>query len=101
LSGQGVLTFKIATAGPVITYSPLTGTAGKAMSGTISITDNGAISWLSVSISGVPLGMYFSMSGTTITAYWPSPVKGTYSMTILAQDSLGLSSQVAIPITVN
>jgi hypothetical protein len=55
---------------------------------------------LSVSISGVPLGMYFSMIGTTVTAYWPSPVKGTYSITILAQDSAGLSSKVSIPITV-
>lgn len=37
LSGQGVMTVKIVTAGPLITAPAMTGVAGKALSGTISI----------------------------------------------------------------
>jgi hypothetical protein len=100
LSGQGVLTVKIATAGPVITAAAMTGVADKAMRGSISITDSGAIAWLSVSLSGAPLGMTFSVSGTTITANWTKPVMGSYSLKVSAQDSAGLSAQVTIPVTV-
>ncbi|MEI8168566.1 MAG: S53 family peptidase [Rhodoferax sp.] len=100
LSGQGVMTVKIATAGPVITALAMKGVLGKPLTGTISITDSGAISWISVSISGVPLGMSFSMSGLTLTAVWPSPVVGSYSLKVSAVDSLGLSSTVTIPVTV-
>ena len=100
LSGQGVYTVKIATAGPVITASAMTGVLGKALTGTISITDTGAIVWMSVSISGAPLGMSFSMTGLTITAKWPTPAVGTYSLKVTATDSIGLSSQVILPITI-
>jgi hypothetical protein len=100
LSGQGVMTVKIATAGPVITASAMKGVLGKPLTGTISISDSGAISWISVSLSGVPLGMSFSMSGLTLIAIWPSPVVGSYSLKVSAVDSLGLSSTVNIPVTV-
>ena len=99
LSGQGVYTVKIATAGPVITSAPMTGTAGKALTGSFSFSDPTATS-MSISISGVPLGMYLTMSGMTITATWPSPVKGTYSMNVVCTDNFGLTAKVTIPITI-
>lgn len=99
LSGKGVYTVKVATAGPVITAPAMKGVAGKLMSGTISISDPTA-TWISLSISGVPLGMSFSMSGLTITANWPSPVVGTYSMKVSVVDSAGLTAVMNVPITV-
>jgi len=100
LSGQGVITVKIAMAGPVIVASAMTGVLGKPLSSTISISDSGAIAWLSVSISGAPIGMSFSMSGLTITANWPSPVVGSYNLKVSAVDSAGLTSQLTLPVTV-
>jgi subtilase family serine protease len=99
LTGQGVYTIKIATAGPVITAAAMKGVAGKPMSGSISITDATATS-MSISISGVPLGMGFSMSGTTITAVWANPVTGNYNLKVVATDNLGLTAQVTIPVTI-
>ena len=65
--GSGVLAVKIATAGPVITAPAMFGVAGQPLSGTISVSSPGATS-LSVTIAGAPLGMGFSVAGTTITA---------------------------------
>jgi hypothetical protein len=77
----------------------MTGVAGKALAGTISISDPGATS-LSVSISGVPLGMSFSLSGLNINANWASPVLGSYTLKVSVVDSAGLSAQVNVPITI-
>ena len=104
LSGQAVYTVKIAasttTSGGLSVSAPaITGTAGKAVSGTITITDSG-VSWVSVSISGAPLGMSFSMTGLTVTAKWPSPVVGSYTLTIVVADSAGRRVQVQMPVTI-
>jgi hypothetical protein len=99
LSGQGIYTVKIATAGPVIAAAAMTGVAGKPLTGAISITDATATS-MSISISGVPLGMGFSLSGTTITAIWAKPVTGTYSLKIVATDNAGLTAQATVPVTI-
>ena len=77
----------------------MTGVAGKPLSGTITIADPGATA-LSVSISGVPLGMSFSANGLTLTANWASPVTGSYTLKVVVQDSAGLSAQASVPITV-
>ena len=99
LSGQGLYTVKIAAAGPVITAAALTGVVGKALSGTIAISDPLASS-VSVSITGAPLGMGFSVSGMTITASWAAPVLGNYSLKVSVSDSAGLTAQATVPITV-
>ncbi|MFN9475631.1 peptidase S53 [Acidovorax sp.] len=99
LSGKGDFTVKIAAAGPVISASAMVGVAGKPLSGSISISSPGS-SYLSVSIAGVPLGMGFSVAGTTITAKWPSPVTGSYRLLVTAKDSAGLSAQLAVPVTI-
>lgn len=100
LSGKGVYTVTItAAAGPLITAPAMTGVAGKPLTGTISISDPGATS-LSVSLSGVPMGMGFSINGLTITAHWASPVVGNYSMAVTVVDSAGLSAKTTVPITI-
>ena len=100
LSGQAVLTVTISASGPVITTAAMTGVAGKVFSGTIGISDPGATS-LSVSISGVPMGMTFTISGLTVTAHWTSPVLGNYSLAVSVQDSAGLGTRTVIPVTIS
>ena len=99
LSGQAVTTVKIAAAGPTITAAAMKGVAGKAMSGSIVLTAPGATS-LRISIDGAPLGMQFSMSGLTITATWPQPVAGSYTLKLVALDNNGLTAQLNVPVTV-
>ena len=99
LTGQGVYTVAIATAGPVITAPAVSGVAGKSLTGFISISDAGATS-LSVSISGAPLGMGFSVSGQTIKYVWASPATGSYALKVSVLNSAGLSAQATVAITV-
>lgn len=99
LTGQAVAAVKIAAAGPTISAAAMAGVAGKAMSGSIVLTAPGANA-LWISILGAPLGMQFSMSGMTITARWPLPVTGSYTLKVVAVDSNGLTAQLNVPITV-
>jgi len=103
LTGTATYTVRIqaatTTSGPVITANALSGSAGKALTGTISIADPGATS-LQLSITGVPLGVGFSISGSTITLNWPSPVAGSYSLNIKVVDNLGRSATAVMPITI-
>ncbi|MFZ6657416.1 putative Ig domain-containing protein [Undibacterium sp. TJN19] len=105
LSGQAVYSVNItasgstSSTGPVITTTAMTGVAGKALSGAIGITDAG-VSSVSVSVSGAPLGMNFSMSGLNISINWPSPVTGTYTLKISVTDSAGKSAQASVPVTI-
>ena len=77
----------------------MTGVVGKAMSGSISIADTAATS-MSITISGVPLGMGFALNGTTLVANWASPVLGSYSLKVVAVDNLGLSATLTVPVTI-
>ncbi|NVI84458.1 S53 family peptidase [Janthinobacterium sp. BJB401] len=99
LTGQAVATVKIAAAGPTISAAAMTGVAGKAMSGSIVLTAPGANA-LWISIIGAPLGMQFSMSGMTITARWPLPVTGSYTLKVVALDNHGLTAQLNVPVIV-
>jgi len=103
LSGQGIISVSIASAtsvaGPVIVAPAMSGTAGKTLTGTVTVTDPG-VSAISISISNSPMGMLFSVNGLTITASWPNPKAGTYSMTVSVSDSAGHSAKTTVPITI-
>lgn len=105
LSGQGVISLKIAASptppasGLQLTAPAVKGVAGKPLTGTISIAAPGASS-LSLSIAGAPLGMGFSISGMTVTAYWPSPITGNYALSIRVVDSAGRQASATMPITI-
>ncbi len=99
LSGSANVVFNVTANGITINAPAITGSVGKALSGSISITDPGA-AWVSVSISGVPLGMSFSMTGLTINSYWASPVAGTYSLKITVTDSAGKTATATQTITI-
>jgi hypothetical protein len=99
LSGQGIYTVKIAVAGPVITFAPVSGVAGKAVSATIGISD-ATSPWVNLNFSGVPLGMTFGISGSNVIMTWANPVAGSYSLKLSAVDIDRLSAQVTIPVTI-
>jgi len=101
LSGHAVYTLSIAAGqtGPVITAPFLTGVAGRPLAGVIGIADPGGGA-ISVSISGVPMGMMFWVSGMNIMASWPTPLPGNYQLKITAVDSNRSIAQATMPITV-
>ena len=101
LSGSAVFSVQISTAstGIAITAQPLVGIAGKPLSGVIGLSAPGA-TWMSVTISGVPLGMGLSLQGSNVVVSWPSPVTGKYSLQVTLRDSLGRMAQATVPVTI-
>lgn len=105
LSGQGVFKITIGTSTTVsssltVSAPALSGVAGKALAGTISISAPGS-GYVSISISGAPLGVTFLPNGLNIGVNWASPVTGSYAMKIVVSDSAGHSVQTSMPITIN
>lgn len=102
LIGQGAYTITIqgAQLPPVIKAAAMTGVAGKPLTGAITVSDPGGYA-MSISITGVPLGVIFSISGQTITASWAKPVTGKYTLNVTVKDAIGLSAQLAVPITIS
>lgn len=99
LSAQAVISLKIAAGAPQITAAALSGVAGKALTGSISVSAPGATA-LSISISGAPLGMMFSAKGSTVTLNWAKPVTGSYALKIVVLDNTGQTATATMPITV-
>jgi hypothetical protein len=103
LTGQGMYTLTIGASAPgggVVTYTGLTGSAGKTVTGTISITDPGATA-IGVGISGLPLGLNMTpVPGLVFNLSWPNAVKGTYNVTVVVNDNLGRSTTTVVPIVV-
>ena len=99
LIGKSVYTITITQAGPVIQAAPMNGIAGKPMGGTITITDATSNS-LAIGISGVPIGMTFSNSGSVIAASWSKPVVGSYTMALRVQDGNGKTASASVLVTV-
>ncbi|MBS0352744.1 MAG: S53 family peptidase [Proteobacteria bacterium] len=99
LTGQASYSIQISSAGPLITATPITGVAGKKLTGSIAFSDPGA-SRITITVSNAPLGMQFSVSGQTLQYVWLFPLTGSYSLSLRAIDSAGLSTQVSIPLTV-
>ena len=86
--------------GPQLTTTSLTGTAGKAFSGTIGYSAPGATS-LSISISGAPVGMNFAATSAGLGVNWAAPVAGTVTLVITLKDNLGQTSTGSVRLTIN
>jgi len=99
LSGRGTYTITILKPGPAIAAAPIKGVAGKPLTATIAFSDPTSGS-LSVQISGIPAGMSFVLGQGTITATWPSPATGNYSLAIKATDGAGLTTTATVPVTI-
>ncbi|MFZ6745906.1 putative Ig domain-containing protein [Undibacterium sp. JH2W] len=100
LSGQATIGITITASGISINAPAMTGVAGKALSGSISISDPGATS-VSVTIAGAPLGLGFAMNGLNISTSWASPVTGSYTLKITVTDNAGRTATANVPITIN
>lgn len=85
--------------GPVISAPALTGVSGKALSGTISLSD-ATSNTIAVTISGLPSGMTLGLSGLNITVKWASPATGKYSLTVNAKDGNGQTATASVPVTI-
>jgi len=99
LTGSAVCNLTIAAPGPVIAAAAMTGVAGKSLSGAIAISDATSNS-LSVTISGVPAGMKFVVSGLTFQVTWLSPVTGSYALNVRVVDGNGAAASAVIPVTI-
>ncbi|MBA5638633.1 S53 family peptidase [Duganella sp. LX20W] len=104
LTGQAVFKISIGTSTTVsssltVNAPALAGVAGKPLAGTIGISAPGS-SYVSISISGVPLGVTFVPNGLNIGVNWASPVTGSYTMKIVVSDSAGHSVQTNMAITI-
>jgi hypothetical protein len=86
--------------GPTLTTTSLSGTAGKAFTGTIGYSAPGASS-LSISIAGAASGMGFAASSTGLTVTWPKPVAGSTTLVITLKDNLGQSATGNVVVTIN
>jgi len=87
------------TTGPKLTTTSLSGTAGKAFSGTIAYTAPGASS-LSITIAGAPSGMSFSATSSGIAVSWARAVAGSYTLVVTLKDNLGQSSTGNVVVTI-
>ncbi|MDR7269324.1 subtilase family serine protease [Pelomonas saccharophila] len=88
------------TTGPQLTTTSLSGTAGRAFSGTIGYSAPGATS-LNISITGAASGMVFSGSSTGLTVAWANPVAGRTHLVITLKDNLGRTTTGTVVVTIN
>jgi subtilase family serine protease len=98
-TGSGSTTTPTAT-GPQLTTTSLSGTAGRAFSGSIGYSAPGATS-LNISISGAPSGMGFAASSTGLTVSWANPIAGRSNLVITLKDNLGQTTTGAVAVTIN
>jgi hypothetical protein len=108
LSGSAVWTVKVVAVPlpPVIEAAALNGKVGAALSGLITVSDP-KNTGLSISITGVPLGMTIDTSAfstrtlaPSFPLYWASPVAGKYAVKIVARNGAGLSTTATLPISI-
>ena len=87
LSGHGVYSVTITSPQPpAVGSATIKGTAGTALSFTVSVTDANPVT---LSLAGAPSGMSVSSAGVVS---WASPVAGTYQVAATAKDTkTGLS----------
>jgi hypothetical protein len=99
LSGSGVSTVTVTQAGPVITAAALTGVAGKALTGSIGISD-ATSNTVAVTVSGLPAGAKLTSSGAGFALSWVSPVTGKYTLSVNAKDGNGLTAVASVSLTI-
>lgn len=103
LVGSGVINLKVGSStGPAVFSTVFTGVAGKALTGTITLTDVGAgLSGLALGSNqaGIKFSTSVGMASTTVS--WPAPVAGNWWIQVSVTDSAGRSSMTTIPVTIN
>lgn len=81
---------------PLVTSASISGQVGTALTFTASVMASNALTY---ALSGAPSGMSISSVGIVS---WPTPVAGTYSITVTAKDAVtGLSGQGVYGVTIS
>ena len=96
LSGTGTVKLVIGAAvAPVVSGASISGTTGKALSFSVSVT---SVNPVNLVMTGAPSGMTLSSAGLIV---WSTPVVGNYSVTVTATDpKTGLNGQGVYKVTV-
>ena len=89
------------TTGPLFTGNPTSATAGTALSAVLATLADASSTQAQIAITGAATGMSFRVSGQSVLLSWPSPQCGSYTLTLTATDSAGLSSQTQVVISVS
>ena len=85
----------VATPAPVVSSASISGQVGTALSFTVTATDANPLTY---ALSGAPSGMAISTAGVVT---WPTPVAGTYTVTVSAKDAkTSLSGQGVYTVTI-
>lgn len=101
LSGTGLISVKSdPNAGPQIMSTPMSGSAGKPFSATVTITDVSA-NIVGTGMGGGPLGMTIRGGFSGASLAWAKPVAGNYTIQISATDSKGKSAMALIPLSIS
>jgi subtilase family serine protease len=99
-SPDATATLAVDPTGPAIAVSSMMSVAGEPLSGTISFSDITSDTLL-ITISNVPSGMTFTVSGPTLVANWASPVTGNYKLNVAAKDADGKTAVAVVSVTVS
>jgi hypothetical protein len=73
--------------------------AGQVFEANIAFSDPSA-SRLTVTITGVPKGMEWSVRGTAVVAQWTNPRVGSYPLVVATRNDLGQAAQANLAFTV-
>jgi hypothetical protein len=84
---------------PQISFAPMSAVAGKALLGSISVADPGAVS-VSATVSGVPTGKKLFVRGMSLSASWAKPVVGSYPIRVTVVDESGHTATATVPLVV-
>jgi hypothetical protein len=97
LTGQGTYTvFVASSSAPVVSSGSESGLAGTALNFPVTVSDANPYT---LSLSGAPSGMSISSGGLVS---WPTPVAGSYTVTVKAADMInGLSATGAYSVVIN
>jgi subtilase family serine protease len=102
LSQGQALTTTVATGnlgGTDIRAGVFSAAAGQVFEANIAFSDPSA-SRLTVTISGVPKGVEWSVRGTVVVARWTNPRAGSYPLVVAARNNLGQTAQANLAFSV-
>ena len=94
------LSFSATATGPLWSANTPSATAGTALSAVLATLADSSATSAQIAITGAATGMSFRVSGQSVLMSWPSPQCGSYTLTLTATDSAGLSSQTSVVVSV-